>query len=136
MNRSRLIKDKAANAQSTVTEKYQSNCKLFVYGSLGPGQSNAHLLNALAGTWKEASVTGYLQETNRARGIYYPLLRPHPEGEAVDGHVFISDALPKHWSRLDQFEGPAYTRLLTLIAYKNGQKDVANVYADASCDYL
>lgn len=107
-----------------------------MYGSLGPGQPNAHLLTKMGGSWKEAIVTGYLQTTDRARGIYFPLLRPHPDGPEVSGYVFTSEALPETWPQLDRFEGPAYVRLLTLVNYRTGQTGVANVYADASQEYI
>jgi len=33
--------------------------RLFVYGTLGPGRPNEQALNAIGGTWEEASVNGY-----------------------------------------------------------------------------
>lgn len=34
--------------------------RLFVYGTLGPGRPNEHVLRAIGGKWKEAFVKGYL----------------------------------------------------------------------------
>jgi gamma-glutamylcyclotransferase (GGCT)/AIG2-like uncharacterized protein YtfP len=31
---------------------------LFVYGTLGPGRPNAHILEKIGGTWREGHVAG------------------------------------------------------------------------------
>jgi gamma-glutamylcyclotransferase (GGCT)/AIG2-like uncharacterized protein YtfP len=36
--------------------------KLFVYGTLGPGRPNEHVLVAIGGSWETATVTGRLLE--------------------------------------------------------------------------
>ena len=34
--------------------------RLFVYGTLAPGRSNAHMLSHIAGSWQKASIRGRL----------------------------------------------------------------------------
>jgi len=36
--------------------------KLFVYGTLGPGRPNEHVLGAIGGSWESATVSGSLRE--------------------------------------------------------------------------
>lgn len=36
--------------------------RLFVYGTLGPGRANEHVLNEIGGSWEKASVHGYLKQ--------------------------------------------------------------------------
>jgi len=36
--------------------------KLFVYGTLGPGRPNEHVLDAVGGSWETATVSGTLRE--------------------------------------------------------------------------
>ena len=86
--------------------------RLFVYGTLTPGQSNAHVLADLAGSWQKATVNGTVYQVNWGAACGYPgILLNHNEGE-VSGLIFASDDLPAHWQRLDAFEGEGYTRVL------------------------
>jgi gamma-glutamylcyclotransferase (GGCT)/AIG2-like uncharacterized protein YtfP len=36
--------------------------KLFVYGTLGPGRPNEHIMKNIGDTWEEASVIGILHQ--------------------------------------------------------------------------
>jgi gamma-glutamylcyclotransferase (GGCT)/AIG2-like uncharacterized protein YtfP len=45
---------------------------LFVYGTLGPGRPNEHVLSVIGGTWKEASVNGYLKPLGWSAELGYP----------------------------------------------------------------
>jgi gamma-glutamylcyclotransferase (GGCT)/AIG2-like uncharacterized protein YtfP len=57
----------------------------------------------------------------------YPALILDPEGSAIDVHVFESVDLPAHWSRLDDFEGPGYQRVVTTVRTRTGDLD-ASIY--------
>lgn len=43
-----------------------------------------------------------------------------PDGPAVEVQVLESADLPAHWSRLDDFEGPAYARVRTTVRTADG----------------
>ena len=36
--------------------------RLFVYGTLRPGEPNEHILSVIGGTWEEASVHGHIRQ--------------------------------------------------------------------------
>ena len=46
--------------------------RLFVYGTLGPGRPNEHVLSAIGGTWEEASVNGFLMPRGWGAEMGYP----------------------------------------------------------------
>jgi gamma-glutamylcyclotransferase (GGCT)/AIG2-like uncharacterized protein YtfP len=78
--------------------------RLFVYGTLKPGHANAHLLEAIGGTWQPASVVGTLHPEGWGAGQGYPALVLDETGSDVRGVVFTSERLPQHWQELDEFE--------------------------------
>jgi len=104
------------------------NHPLFVYGTLGPGQPNAHQLEEMDGTWEQASVRGTLHPESWGAALGYPGIVLDPEGETVEGHLFISDQLPSHWARLDAFEGDGYERVLTRAKTGTGSMKDAYIY--------
>ena len=93
---------------------------LFVYGTLAPGEQNAHILNGLDGTWQRASVRGHRVKIGWGVHQGHPGLHPDPDGPIVKGLVFSSSDLPAHWERLDRFEGPDYERVLIQATLKTG----------------
>jgi len=101
---------------------------LFVYGSLKPGHQNAHLLEAIGGTWLAASVVGSLQDTGWGAGIGYPALTLDANGGEVHGFVFSSERLTEHWHELDDFEGAEYARVMTTVTLDDGRLLEAHVY--------
>ena len=46
--------------------------RLFVYGTLGPGRPNEHVLTAIGGSWLNASVSGFLR--NEGWGATFKLI--------------------------------------------------------------
>lgn len=94
-----------------MTDTPQIN-RLAVYGSLVPGRSNHHQLAELKGEWRTGTVRGRVIQQTWGDEPDYPALIPDPHGEKIDVHVFESSDLPEHWSRLDEFEGPGYRRVL------------------------
>ena len=91
------------------------NSKLFVYGTLGPGRPNEHILNSIGGSWQKASVTGYLQHEGWGAAMGYPGITLDKEGDKVEGYLFSSDNIAEYWSELDEFEGDAYERVITSV---------------------
>jgi len=70
--------------------------RLFIYGTLAPGQSNAHLLGDLVGTWEKASVNGTVYQVAWGAASGYPgILLNDGDGDAY-GLLFSSDELPAH----------------------------------------
>ena len=57
-------------------------------------------------------------------GLGYPALILDREGPEVRVQVFESVDLPDHWSRLDDFEGPGYHRIVTTVRTPAGDVDV------------
>jgi len=100
--------------------------KLFVYGTLGLGRPNEHILNDIGGTWEVATVTGILKNEGWGSEMGYPAICLDDSGEAVEGFVFSSNNLSDYWNKLDEFEGKAYHRVSTNVKLKNG--DMTNVY--------
>ena len=102
---------------------------LFVYGTLAPNKPNAHILEALAGTWNKGSVKGFLKEAGWGAELGFPGLMLSPDGPTVDGYIFSSEQLNTLWNSLDKFEGSEYQRVLTEVTLENGQIQLAYVYA-------
>ena len=83
---------------------------LFVYGTLQPGQPNAHILESIGGTFTPAYVHAHYDDQGWGKTMGYPGLKPDPNGPRISGYIFSSDRLCQHWPRLDEFEGEAYER--------------------------
>lgn len=102
---------------------------LFVYGTLAPNKPNAHILEAIGGTWSKGSVKGWLKEAGWGAELGFPGLTLSPAGQTIDGYIFSSEQLDTLWNSLDEFEGSEYQRVLTEVTLKNGQIQQAYVYA-------
>lgn len=101
---------------------------LFVYGTLAPGRSNAHVLGGVPGRWQSASVRGEMDDQGWGLTEGYPGLKPDPGGGVVEGLLFSSAVLGSHWRRLDSFEGEAYCRVPIEVTLANGSIVEAHVY--------
>ena len=101
---------------------------LFVYGTLKPGHANAHLLEAIGGTWQAATVRGTLRPAGWAAAQGYPALTLDERGAEVRGFVFSSDRLAQHWERLDAFEGEDYERVQAQAKLDDGRTIEAWIY--------
>jgi gamma-glutamylcyclotransferase (GGCT)/AIG2-like uncharacterized protein YtfP len=103
--------------------------RLFVYGTLAPGQPNEHLLDEIGGSWEDATVTGTLHPEGWGATMGYPAIVLGEYGDEVEGFLFSSDKLSDHWSRLDEFEGEAYERVLAVARLRDNSTVDAYVYA-------
>jgi gamma-glutamylcyclotransferase (GGCT)/AIG2-like uncharacterized protein YtfP len=103
--------------------------RLFVYGSLAPGRPNEHVLAGIPGTWQPASVVGTLREEGWGAAMGFPGLVLDAHGEAIHGQVFSSQALTRHWPRVDEFEGEGYERVHARVKLDDGREVEAWVYA-------
>ena len=102
--------------------------KLFVYGTLGPGRPNEHILKNIGGSWEEASVIGILHQEGWGSEMGYPGISLDKDGDRVEGFLFTSDKISEHWPELDEFEGNAYKRVLTTVGLQNGAVTDAYIY--------
>ena len=101
--------------------------RLATYGSLAPGRVNHSHVAELRGRWFSGCVHGRLVAVGWGVALGYPALILDAEGPAIDVEVLESDDLPAHWSRLDDFEGPGYERVLATVHTATGDVD-AHVY--------
>jgi len=104
--------------------------KLFVYGTLGPGKPNEHILKKIGGSWEKGYVLGQLHAEGWGADMGYPGIRLENQTDKIFGHIFTSNQLDKHWAELDQFEGAAYERVLTKVFIEGHLAEVeAYIYA-------
>ena len=68
--------------------------RLFVYGTLAPGRSNAHVLADVPGEWEPATVTGTLLPEGWGAAAGYPGIILDAQGGRVAGFLFSSDGWP------------------------------------------
>ncbi len=97
--------------------------RLATYGSLAPGGPNHHQLDGLDGHWLDGHVRGRLVTAGWGAGLGYPALILDPAGPEIPVQVFESVDLLDHWSRLDDFEGAGYQRLVTTVRTSAGDVD-------------
>jgi gamma-glutamylcyclotransferase (GGCT)/AIG2-like uncharacterized protein YtfP len=102
--------------------------RLFVYGTLAPGRSNAYVLASIVGTWEPATVIGTLHQEGWGAAAGYPGIVLDESGSEVAGFLFTSASLPDHWARIDQFEGEGYERTLTSATRASGETVDAFIY--------
>ena len=102
--------------------------RLFVYGTLGPGRPNEHVLSSIGGTWEEASVKGYLKPRGWGADMGYPGIVLDDAGDEVNGYLFCSDKLDDHWHELDDFEGEEYQRRRVNVRTKDNAAVEAFIY--------
>jgi gamma-glutamylcyclotransferase (GGCT)/AIG2-like uncharacterized protein YtfP len=102
---------------------------LFVYGSLGPGGPNEHVLAAIGGNWRIASVMGTLRSEGWGAALGYPGIQLGEDDREVRGFLFTSENLSQHWAALDEFEGASYQRVLTTVKLEDDTTVTAYIYA-------
>lgn len=95
--------------------------QLAVYGSLAPGRVNHNQLASLNGRWVKGTVRGRLADRGWGAALGFHGLVLDPEADEIAVDLFISPDLPRHWARLDIFEGPGYRREKSLISTAEGK---------------
>ena len=114
-----------------MTASTDGNHRLATYGSLAPGRPNHHHVADLRGRWLAGKVHGRLVEEGWGAALGYPALALAADGPAVDVQILESEDLPAQWSRLDDFEGPGYERVLTTVHTADGDVE-ASIYVGRS----
>lgn len=97
--------------------------RLATYGTLQPGESNYHIVSGIEGSWLKGKIRGSVHQFEG-----YPRFIWEADGEEVDSSVLISEFLPEHMHRIDQFEGENYSRILVPVTIDDCTL-VCNVYA-------
>ena len=100
---------------------------LFVYGTLCPGRSNAHILEAIGGEWRPGYVTGIFYARGWGAAADFPGIVLDANGPRVNGYLFLSDRLAAHWPMLDDFE-EGYDRVPVEVTTDDGQQVSAWIY--------
>ncbi len=104
--------------------------RLAVYGSLAPGRPNAWVLAPLEGRWITGGyVRGRLHREGWGAAHGFPGLDWDPTGDRVRVEVFVSCELPKHWERLDAFEGSDYRRIVVPVEGLAAGPLASHIYA-------
>jgi gamma-glutamylcyclotransferase (GGCT)/AIG2-like uncharacterized protein YtfP len=102
--------------------------RLFVYGTLAPGRPNEHVLAEVPGAWEPATVRGTLLQEGWGAAVGYPGIVLDDRAGEVQGFIFSSEELSAHWTRLDEFEGEGYERVLTRAKLQDGTIVEAHIY--------
>jgi gamma-glutamylcyclotransferase (GGCT)/AIG2-like uncharacterized protein YtfP len=97
--------------------------KLFVYGSLAPGQSNYQILSEMHGTWTNCKIRGSITKNAKLQYFKWDVY-----GEEIDAKLFTTPDLKDKWNSIDRFEGSSYQRHLITGRLSNGDLTVANIY--------
>ena len=102
--------------------------QLFAYGTLRPGQPNAHILAEIGGEWQKAYVRGVVQTLDWGPDAGLPALVIDPQAAPVEGLLFSTEKLAEHWQMLDDFEGFQYQRVIVEVELESGEKVQAWTY--------
>jgi gamma-glutamylcyclotransferase (GGCT)/AIG2-like uncharacterized protein YtfP len=81
-------------------------------------------------SWRMCAASGSQQRFQEGWGAAegYPGIVLDETGDQIEGFLFSSDQLAGHWTRLDEFEGEGYERVLTTAKLKDGSAVQAYVY--------
>ena len=94
--------------------------RLFVYGTLRPGESNQQYLASIPGKWMNASVRGVHYPNGYGATEGYPVLAPTELGQPIAGMVLEAKFTKAQWQLLDDFETDAYERIQTKVVGEDG----------------
>jgi len=106
--------------------------RLFVYGTLVPGEVNFHLIAGIPGNWESASCFGRIFTQTKGVHVGLTCFEPAVDGGRVEGKLFSSSELTQHWQMLDEFEGELYERRLIPVKTEQGEELEAYVYANSA----
>jgi gamma-glutamylcyclotransferase (GGCT)/AIG2-like uncharacterized protein YtfP len=101
---------------------------LFVYGTLIPGQENDFVLKNIPGKWQKATTRGFFDAKGWQKTQGFPAVILDQKGNDIEGFLFSSNEISKHWKKIDDFETAMYQRVLTTVFLENKTKIVAYIY--------
>lgn len=103
--------------------------RLFIYGTLAPGEPNAHVMEPLGGTWQRGVVRGRLLDQGRGATTGHPGIVLDHADDPVKGWLLVSAGLADQWSQMDEFEGEEYLRTEAPIELDDSTETTAWIYA-------
>jgi len=109
---------------------YNPAHSFIVYGTLGPGGPNHHVVAQIPGKWCRAIIRGRLEKDGWGAEQGYNGFR-HAEISAqqeIPAMILISEYMPENWQRLDEFEGDGYRRILAKYELESGEIGVGYIY--------
>lgn len=101
--------------------------RLAVYGTLAPGRPNHGQLEHFGGRWFPGVVRGRLRHAGWGAALGFPGLVLDDEGDVIEVQILESEHLRTEWSRLDEFEGPGYRRVVVSAITADGSVS-AHIY--------
>lgn len=102
--------------------------RLFVYGTLRPGHSNAHIMDNIGGEWQPAMCrVCFMNAAGERRRIFPGVVLCQQPGLGFDGYLFPVHKLSAHWPMLDAFE-EGYDRVAVDVTMEDGQRVTAWIY--------
>jgi gamma-glutamylcyclotransferase (GGCT)/AIG2-like uncharacterized protein YtfP len=108
---------------------WDADTRLAVYGSLAPNQVNHHVIADIPGEWTDGFVRGTVRMKGWGSHVGFPGMTWHPgSDDRVPIRLFASPELQRHWSRIDDFEGEDYVRILVPVEGMGEMPLVANIY--------
>jgi gamma-glutamylcyclotransferase (GGCT)/AIG2-like uncharacterized protein YtfP len=119
--------------EHTVDEIFGASRSLAVYGSLVPGGTNHHVVQALGGEWSHGQVEGERYEAGWGAPQGYAAMRWIPGAPPMDVHVLVAPGLADFWPTLDAFEGADYRRSLVPVVRAGQLVAIANLYECRHC---
>ena len=93
---------------------------LAVYGTLGPGGPNHHVLADIPGRWMKDVVNGHLSQDGWGAAQGFLGITLDPNGPEVPVDVLIAADMGPHWDMLDAFEGDGYRRVPVTVDTADG----------------
>ena len=102
-----------------------------VYGTLAPNRPNHYKIEHIQGKWREGTIKGKLENKGWGAELGYYGFKHCTEDEQqnIKVYVLFSEHLKDNWTRLDEFEGTGYLRILCKFELENGEIGVGNIYA-------
>lgn len=89
-------------------------------------------MRGIPGRWFTGKVRGRLFEEGWGATMGFPALVLDPTGPEVEVQVLESAELPRHWDRLDEFEGSGYQRVVALVTTRDQGSVSASIYVLAA----
>ncbi|WP_144791813.1 gamma-glutamylcyclotransferase [Kocuria palustris] len=103
--------------------------RVFIYGTLAPGQPNEHVMEPMGGTWQRGIVRGRLLDRGWGAATGHPGIELDEAGEPVKGWLLTSPRLARSWQEMDDFEGDEYLRTEARVELDDGTETTAWIYA-------
>ena len=117
--------------QTGFIEAFNPEKVFIVYGTLAPNKPNHAKIEHIDGKWCNGIIKGKLENKGWGAKLGYYGFKHCPvnEQQNIKVHILFSDHLTDNWTRLDEFEGDGYQRILCKFELENGEVGVGSIYA-------